>query len=238
MREGLQDIDVYADSVAAMSQALRAGDERAFRVALSAFDTVRDGEVLTGIRKVAVDLHSALQRFEIDSKLIGLAQREVPDARRRLEHVLRLTASAAHQTMDLVEQCSPRAHRTLKEAERLLGAHAQHAADAAEPAADLTGFLRQATADMSAVGAALVEMRLAQGYQDLSGQIIRSVMDLVDELERALGELVRLAGYGDAIKSDALITRELRGPVVPGIDHGDAVNGQQDVDALLADLGM
>ncbi len=241
MREGLQDIDVYADSVAAMSQALRAGDERAFRVALSAFDTVRDGEVLTGIRKVAVDLQSALQRFEIDSKLIGLAQREVPDARRRLEHVLRLTADAAHQTMDLVEQCSPRAHRTLQEAERLLDAHAAHAArasDAAERAAEVTGFLRQAAADMTAVGAGLVEMRLAQGYQDLSGQIIRSVMDLVDELERALGELVRLAGYGDAVKTDAVITRELRGPVVPGIDHGDAVSGQQDVDALLADLGM
>ncbi|MGH8143347.1 MAG: protein phosphatase CheZ [Steroidobacteraceae bacterium] len=232
MREGLQDIDVYAAAVAAMSQALAAGDERGFRVALSAFDTVRDGEVLTGIRKVAVDLQSALQRFEIDSRLIGLAQREVPDARRRLEHVLKLTADAAHQTMDLVEQCSPRAERTLREAERLLGTH-----PAGEPAAAVTAFLQQAAADMTAVRAGLLEMRLAQGYQDLSGQIIRSVMDLVDQLERALGELVRLADYGDAVKTESS-TRGLRGPVVPGIDHGDAVGGQQDVDALLANLGM
>jgi chemotaxis protein CheZ len=238
MREGLQDIDVYAEAVAAMSQALRAGDESAFRVALSAFDTVRDGEVLTGIRKVAVDLQSALKRFEIDSRLIGLAQREVPDARRRLEHVLKLTADAANKTMDLVEQCSPRADRTLREAERLLAAQPADAA-AAVPAADVAGFLQQAAADMTAVRAGLVEMRLAQGYQDLSGQIIRSVMDLVDELERSLGELVRLADYGDAVKTgESTSARTLHGPVVPGIDHGDTVSGQQDVDALLADLGM
>ncbi|HEX4024600.1 MAG TPA: protein phosphatase CheZ [Steroidobacteraceae bacterium] len=242
MGEGLQDIDSYADPVAAMSRALSAGDERAFRAALSSFDTVRDGEVLTGIRKVAVDLQSALQRFEIDSRLIGLAQREVPDARRRLAHVLKLTADAAHQTMDLVEQCCPLADQTLREAERLLGSQA---VPPAALAADVTVFLRQAATDMTAVRGRLAEVRLAQGYQDLSGQIIRSVMDLVDELERALGELVRLADYGDAVKTAELSTRALQGhtrgmqgPVVPGIDHGDAVSGQQDVDALLSDLGM
>jgi len=240
MSEGLQDIDVYADSVAAMAHALGQGDERAFRVALSSFDTVRDGEVLTGIRKVAVDLQSALQRFEIDARLIGLAQREVPDARRRLAHVMKLTGDAAHQTMDLVEQCSPLAARTLHEAERLLGAPATLAAPAAL-AADIGAYLRRTAADMTAVRSHLAEVRLAQGYQDLTGQIIRSVIELVDELERALGELVRLADYGGALKTGQtgqISTGGLRGPVVPGIDHGDAVDGQQDVDALLSGLGM
>ena len=37
-------------------------------------------------------------------------------------------------------------------------------------------------------------MLMAQGYQDISGQIIRGVMKLVDELESALGSLVRLSG--------------------------------------------
>jgi len=237
MSDGLQDIDVYAGAVAAMARALSDGDERAFRVALSTFDTVRDGEVLTGIRKVAVDLQSALQRFEIDSRLIGLAQREVPDARRRLAHVMKLTADAAHQTMDLVEQCSPLAAHTLHEAERLLVAPATSALPAAL-AADFSAYLRRTAADMTAVRAQLAEVRLAQGYQDLTGQIIRSVMELVDELERALGELVRLAHYGDAVKTEQTGTRGLHGPVVPGIEHGDAVGGQQDVDALLSDLGM
>ena len=209
MSDGLQDIDV----------------------------TVRDGEVLTGIRKVTIDLQSALQRFEIDSRLIGLAQREVPNARRRLAHVIELTADAAHRTMDLVEQCSPLAAHALREAERLLLAPAMSALPAAL-AADFSAYLRRTAADMTAMRSQLAEVRLAQGYQDLTGQIVRSVMELVDELERALGELVRLADYGDAVKTGHTSTRGLHGPVVPGIDHGDSVGGQQDVDALLSGLGM
>ena len=39
----------------------------------------------------------------------------------------------------------------------------------------------------------------------------------------------------------ASVTADARrgfGPVVPGIDNGPAVSGQQDVDALLSGLGM
>jgi len=83
---------------------------------------------------------------------------------------------------------------------------------------------------------------LAQGYQDLSGQIIRGVMTLVEQLEEALGELVRIAGAdreGDgAARTPAGNTLRGDGPAVPGIDHAHAVSGQQDVDALLSDLGM
>jgi len=45
---------------------------------------------------------------------------------------------------------------------------------------------------MKTVRARLTDVLLAQGYQDLSGQIIRNVMQLVDELELALVDLVRI----------------------------------------------
>jgi chemotaxis protein CheZ len=81
---------------------------------------------------------------------------------------------------------------------------------------------------------------LAQGYQDLTGQIIRGVMKLVGELEHALGDLVRLSsGKADTAAARASDgTARGFGPVVPGVDHGAHVDGQQDVDALLSDLGM
>ena len=93
---------------------------------------------------------------------------------------------------------------------------------------------------MAAVRSNLAEVLLAQGYQDLSGQIIRGVMTLVDELQEALGELVRIAGPVEDAASCSSESGSVRGhgPVVPGIDHGQAVSGQQDVDALLSDLGM
>ena len=87
----------------------------------------------------------------------------------------------------------------------------------------------------------LAEVLLAQGYQDLTGQIIRGVMKLVAEVETALVDLTRLA----ARESAPCVPRRRperdrgTGPAVPGVDTGGTiVNEQQDVDALLSDLGM
>src|SRR5690606_29920160 len=125
-----------------------------------------------------------------------------PDARARLEHVLKMTDEAAHKTMDLVEQCGPLAERT-----------ARAAADISTPwsrfrtrqiqvdefrsmVRQLDEFLDASRNDMDKVRNNLTEVLMAQGYQDLSGQIIRSVMKLVSELEAALVDLVRLSRTG------------------------------------------
>ena len=236
MSEPAQDIGRYAQPLAAMARALAAGDAPAFRSALSAFDAVRDGALLTGVRKVTVELQSALQRFEIDSRLIDLAQHQVPDARLRLEHVVRLTGEAAHRTMDLVEQCGPLTAQIEQAAEALARAAAGPPAQplARGPTQQLAQRLSTC---VTTIRSRLADVRVAQGYQDLTGQIIRSVMELVDELQRALGELARIAEGGQAAAHEQTRSRS-RGPVVPGVEHGEVVRGQQDVDALLADLGM
>src|SRR5580658_995062 len=92
----------YRRWVTAMAQALESGDEPGFCAALSGFDSVRDSQLLTGVRRVTGDLRAALDRLRVDSKLLELAQRQVPDARQRLAHVLELTHGAAHRTLDLV----------------------------------------------------------------------------------------------------------------------------------------
>src|SRR5579863_4566997 len=188
-----QEFSQYAPLVNAMSRALDEGDGPGFGAALAAFDQSRSAEVTQQVRRVAIDLHGALERFQFDSKLLDLAQRQVPDARHRLAHVLRLTSDAAHRTMDLVEQCCPLADQLARQAERLiLAQQAEDSAAALKP--QMLVFLKQAGASMGAVRSNLAEVLLAQGYQDLSGQIIRGVMTLVDELQEALGQLVRIAG--------------------------------------------
>lgn len=229
----------YAPWITAMSRALEGGDARGFGIALAGFDQARNVEFTQHVRRIATELQSALDRFRVDSKLIDLAQHEVPDARHRLAHVLRLTDDAAHRTMDLVEQCCPLADRTAHEAERLIVAQE---AERSSPSLQLqiTAFLKQTGTSMAAVRSSLAEVLLTQGYQDLSGQIIRGVMTLVDELEQALGELARLAGHDtEAVARRSSGERPAsRGPVVPGVNQAHAVSGQQDVDALLSDLGM
>jgi chemotaxis protein CheZ len=229
----------YALWVAAMSRALEGDDVADFGVALAGFDGTRNSEVTLRVRRVASGLQSALDRFRVDSKLIDLAQHQVPDARHRLAHVLRLTDDAAHRTMDLVEQCCPLADQLAHEAERLIGIQA--IAGSLQPLQlQISEFLKRTGTSMAAVRGNLAEVLLTQSYQDLSGQIIRGVMTLVDELEQALGDLVRIAGadQDDGERPSSARSTRGHGPVVPGINHGVAVGGQQDVDALLSDLGM
>jgi chemotaxis protein CheZ len=229
----------------AMGAAIRRDDEAALRAAIVRFDEARNGALLGEIRKVTEELKGALDRFSVDSRLAELAEREVPDAHHRLAHVLRLTDDAAHRTMDLVELCGPLAEQTGGSAEAMLagwraGRGTQQVSDHA-----IEGFLDQAVRNMATVRHSLSEVLLAQGYQDLSGQIIRGVMNLVAELEVALGELIRLAG-GDQAEPTPVRERSNvhslqgngHGPVVPGLKASSAVSDQDDVDALLANLGM
>jgi chemotaxis protein CheZ len=230
----------YRAWVDAMHAALQAEDEPAFEAAREGFNALQNSSLMTSVRKVTGDLQAALEQFRCDSRLVDLAERQVPDARHRLAHVLKLTDDAAHHTMDLVDQSCPLVDTIAHEAERLQALLQRSPADRGA-GGEVERFLAQSAAHMKTVRARLADVLLAQGYQDLSGQIIRSVMRLVDELEVALGDLVRLdsGAPGDAAKtSPAASAINAHGPMVPGIDHGPAVGDQQDVDAMLSGLGF
>lgn len=236
----------FGGSIAALAGALAAGDEPGFFAELDALVQRRESSLFGELQKLTSDLQGALNRFRIDSRLIDLAEKEVPDARHRLDHVLRLTDEAAHRTMDLVEQCGPLAERTSQQAGQLVGSWKRFrrreidVQSFRDMVARMDTFLPAASVDMDKVRGNLNEVVLAQGYQDLTGQIIRGVMKLVDELEVALVELVRLSKCGvqrtRTANNDE--TRRGYGPVIPGVAHGPAVSDQDDVDALLSGLGM
>jgi chemotaxis protein CheZ len=229
----------YRVWVEAMHAALVSQDNHGFLAALECFNRLQESTVMSGVRKVTIDLQAALEQFRCDSKLLDLAERQVPDARHRLAHVLKLTDDAAHHTMDLVDQSCPLVDTVAHEAERLQLLIKRPLGADEGLRVDVERFLSQSLQSMKTVRARLADVLLAQGYQDLSGQIIRNVMKLVDELELALGRLVRLGNleHSSEPRVDAGAAPSL-GPVVPGIEHGHTVSGQQDVDAMLSGLGM
>lgn len=235
----------YGPSIAALAGALAADDAPRFHAELDALVERRERALFGELRKLTGDLQAALERFRVDSRLMDLAEKEVPDARHRLDHVLKLTDEAAHRTMDLVEQSGPLAERTAREAADLMELWRRFRARTIQVdefrsmVLRLDRFLAAAHSDMDTVRSNLSEVLLAQGYQDLSGQIIRGVIKLVAELELALADLVRISKGGEAkFRPLSEETRRGYGPAVPGIDNGPAVSGQQDVDALLSGLGM
>ena len=219
----------YRPWVEAMQAALTADDEAAFSAAMRGFNSLQDSSVMTSVRKVRGDLQAALERFRAESRLAEMAERQVPDARQRLAHVLKLTDDAAHHTMDLVDQSCPLVDAVAQEAHRLQGLPGM--------SADVGRFLQQTQAHMKTVRARLTDVLLAQGYQDLSGQIIRGVMKLIQELDVSLSELVQVSGP-QLVPTGAQPAGGPQGPLIPGIPQDNAVGGQQDVDALLSQLGV
>ena len=234
----------FGATIAMLSDALAAGDEAVFYAELDALLQRRERMLFLDLRKLTGDLQSALQRFRVDSRLADLAEKDVPNARLRLDHVLKLTDEAAHRTLDLVEQSGPLAERTARSASDLIGQWQRFrdrkiaVEDFHRMVSDMDAFLHATGADMGKVRANLSEVLLAQGYQDLTGQIIRGVMKLVGELEIALADLVRLSLSGARSRPVSDETRRGFGPPIPGISASPPVNGQQDVDALLSGLGV
>jgi chemotaxis protein CheZ len=208
--------------------------------------STRDTDIMAELRDLTVNLRGALDRFRLDVRLTDLAEKEIPDARQRLSHVVKLTDGAAHRTLDLVERSGPLAERTAREATWLGEAWTHFRArtiatdEFNELVKRMDTFLPAARADSDTVRANLAEVLLAQGYQDLTGQIIRSVSHLVEEVEKTLNDLARLARgeAASAQSADPARSPSNSGPVVPGVSGDATVSDQSDVDALLSDLGM
>jgi chemotaxis protein CheZ len=198
------------------------------------------------LRALNKSLQATLDEFRSSFRRASSAGKEMPDARVRLDHVLKLTEDAAHKTLDLVERSGPLADRMTTDAGTLLDpirqARASYEGTAVgELLGRIEGYLGRAQADGNSVRANLAEVLMAQSYQDLSGQIIRTVIKLVAELERTLSHFNELAGEGGVQLSQepqpTASSANGFGPAVPGVTTG-AVGQQDDVDDLLAKLGM
>ena len=81
---------------------------------------------------------------------------------------------------------------------------------------------------------------MAQDYQDLTGQVIRKVITLVQDVEENLVELVKMFGRVDEYnqaQQQPKKTTGVEGPVVDK-DREDVLTNQDDVDDLLSSLGF
>ena len=239
----------YRSFVADLAGALDANDEAAFRNAFERLRTQLNVEFNPELKRITASAQSALRRFREQARLEVLADQEVPDARRRLAHVVKLTEEAAHRTLDLVDQSTPLIDRMSLEAAQLLEEWGLHGARQLAVATlwpeRAYESLERAVRDAERVRRFLSQMLLAQGYQDLSGQIINAVIKLVTELESVLGQLVVLANGDDTRQMPVLKLEEMQaaaefnrgvGPQVPGTASGEALDSQDDIDALIASV--
>lgn len=182
--------------------ALEHDDHAAWRANVDELIEWRTQPLVQGFVRLARELAAALGD---DGRGAGAAS--LPDACARLEHVVQLTESSSMRTLDLIDECG-----------RLLGAlpEAQTAAQ------------REAVAGLRS---RFSEMTAAQGYQDLTGQIILRVVELVRAVHAGLGDIV--GPHEPLHLSNA---NRGNGPSVQGLDPTPAT--QDNADELLSSLGL
>lgn len=207
-------------------------------------------ELFDSIGKLTRQLHDSLQEFLQDPRLSTLTADELPDAQNRLQYVMQRTEDAANRTMDAVEASLPLAAEIGTEVTAILpvwNGLMNRDIDLQQFKTlchQVDGFIRRSGERSEHLHTLLTEVLMAQDFQDLTGQVIRRVIDLVQEVESQLISLLTIFGedYQKAAQEHADTTvMEKKGAEGPIIDPGardDVVSGQDDVDDLLSSLGF
>ena len=228
---------------------LEAGQEEDALTVIAQLAGFRDSLLFQEIGRLTRELHDAINSFVVDSNLADLAQSEMPNAAERLTHVINMTEEAANTTLAAVEEAMPAAQVLRADSQHLAAswerfkAREMNVDDFRSLSHELEVFLRDTQANADNLNTKLSEVLMAQGFQDLTGQTIRKVIDLVHDVEGKLVELVRLSGAERGSQKrpeDGAQDRDIKaqGPIIQGIDKVDAVQGQDEVDDLLSSLGF
>ena len=194
--------------------------------------------LLARVGQVTRSLHDSLRGLDFD-KLAARAAHDIPDARDRLDYVARMTEQAAQKVLNATEAASPLQERIGAGAKSL----AQQWHDALEGKGDATAlagptlaYLEQTASDSEATRQQLMDIMMAQDFQDLTGQVIRKVTELAHGLEQQLVQLLVDYAPGD-LKREA-DTGLLNGPQINPNASPDVVADQTQVDDLLESLGF
>ena len=218
----------------------------------------RDRGLYHEVGKLTRELHNAIVNFQLDPRVPHATEvSQITDATERLNYVVTMTEKAANRTMDLVEQSAPLVNDLSSEASSLgadWGRFMRRELDAdafRELAKRIELFLARSERDGAKLSGHLNDILLAQDYQDLTGQVIKRVTQLVTDVESNLLKLVLMASQVDrfaGIEHDHAVLRAEQvkekqpshgeGPQIHADKRDDVASNQDDVDDLLSSLGF
>jgi chemotaxis protein CheZ len=212
-------------------------------------------ELFAEVGKLTRQLHDSLNNFQLDPRIANMANEEIPDARTRLTYVIEATEEAANKTMDLVDSCMPIAEKLhdgivniMPEWNKLITRELQ-LGEFNNLVKEMDGFLKIGSDDSAKLTGLLTEVLMAQGYQDLTGQVIRRVIELVKEVEDNLVYMLTMFGGVELKDGVELVEKpnkseneadmiKAEGPILDADSREDVASDQDDVDDLLSSLGF
>jgi len=187
-------------------------------------------------------LHDSLRELGYDRSLSDVAS-QITDAQGRLEYIATLTEQAAIKVLNAVDSGMPEQDELAKRAKdmddrwALLFEGKLSIEEFKQLAGDSKQFASIVTAATDAEKARLLDIMMAQDFQDITGQLIKKIVAITSTAERELAQLLRDNAPPEV---KAAMAAEQQKPVElmsgPSVD-GNAM-AQDDVDSLLADLGF
>lgn len=197
--------------------------------------------VLARVGQITRSLHESLRELGFD-KVLEKATQDIPDVRERLNYVARMTEQAAQRVLNATDTAIPLQERIDAGASEVLnGWQTVLKAPFSEPDyRDMATLTMQCLADMrndtSATKQQLLDIMMAQDFQDLTGQVIRKVTELAHNMEQQLVQL--LIDYAPADVRRDTDNGLLNGPQINPAGNSDVVADQGQVDDLLDSLGF
>jgi chemotaxis protein CheZ len=186
-------------------------------------------------------LHDSLRALGYDKELESAAA-AIPNARDRLSYVAQLTQQAADRVLNATDIAKP-IQATL---ERDASGFDKRWDAMFEGKLDVEGFrclaqethafLKDIPSRTKQTDAQLLEIVMAQDFQDLTGQVLKKVTTLVQDVEAKLLQL--LLDHMPSATQEACADAGLEGPIVNANGRTDVVTNQAQVDDLLASLGF
>lgn len=230
----------------ALVRHLEAGDIDQADLVINELCIARENGIFQDLGKLTRELHETINDIGSDARLQDIMHNEMPDAKHNLNHVIELTEDAANKTLSAIESTTPVLDDLGERAsylQRLLQGHMKKLTQKNELSfieEELKGFLDKVSTDIKHVNKDMNTILMAQGYQDLSGQIIQRVSNMVQDVEHSLIAILKINSHSinenSVVDSDK--NRTGHGPAVPGIKNDDVLNSQDDVDDLLSTLGF
>ncbi|MDT8309865.1 MAG: protein phosphatase CheZ [Methylophaga sp.] len=233
------------DAARALLAAIEQDDDATAKQQLARLSESRETELFQEVGKLTRDLHNALNNFNVDSRLVDLTHKEMPDTRDRLNYVIETTEAAAHKTLGFIDETLPLANELQKTAAKLDASwqrfrnREMSATEFRELSREIEAYLPSVSTHAQQIHHNLSEVTLAQGFQDLTGQVLRQVIGLVEEVEDNLIRLVKLAGQPTTTSKPAEVdSLKAEGPQINADKKANVVSNQDDVDDLLSSLGF
>lgn len=188
-------------------------------------------------------LHDSLRQLGYDRSLSSVAT-EITDAQDRLEYVASLTEQAANKVLNAIDVGMPEQDLLQKKAKDMDKRWASlfegklNLEEFKALAGDSKHFAAAVADATDAEKARLLEIMMAQDFQDITGQLIKKIVAITHTAEKELAQLLR---DNAPLEMKAAIAAA-EGKPTESLMHGPSVPAlameQDDVDSLLADLGF